>query len=46
VTFTLHTGKAGSYTFQCLDPCGTGSNGFEGPMVTRGYMIGTLTVQG
>ncbi len=46
VTFTFHTGKAGSYTFQCLDPCGTGSNGFEGPMVTRGYMIGTLTVQG
>jgi heme/copper-type cytochrome/quinol oxidase subunit 2 len=46
VTFTFHTGKAGSYTFQCLDPCGTGSNGFEGPMVTRGYMIGTLSVQG
>jgi heme/copper-type cytochrome/quinol oxidase subunit 2 len=46
VTFTFHTGRAGSYIFQCFDPCGTGSNGFEGPMVTRGYMIGTLSVQG
>jgi len=46
VTFTFHTGRAGSYIFQCFDPCGTGSNGFEGPMVTRGYMIGTLTVLG
>ena len=46
VTFTFHTGKAGSYTFQCFDPCGTGSSGFEGPMVTKGYMLGTLAVQG
>jgi heme/copper-type cytochrome/quinol oxidase subunit 2 len=46
VTFTFHTGAAGTYTFQCLDPCGTGSNGFQGPMVTRGYMIGTLSVGG
>jgi heme/copper-type cytochrome/quinol oxidase subunit 2 len=45
ITFTFHTGEAGTYTFQCLDPCGTGSSGFEGPMVTKGYMIGTLTVQ-
>jgi heme/copper-type cytochrome/quinol oxidase subunit 2 len=45
ITFTFHTGKAGTYTFQCFDPCGTGSSGFEGPMVTKGYMIGTLTVQ-
>ena len=46
VTFTLRTGAAGSYYFQCFDPCGTGSNGWEGPMVTKGYMHGTLTVQG
>jgi heme/copper-type cytochrome/quinol oxidase subunit 2 len=46
VTFTFRTGAAGSYYFQCFDPCGTGSNGWEGPMVTRGYMHGTLTVQG
>ncbi len=45
ITFTFHTGKAGTYTFQCFDPCGTGSNGWEGPMVTKGYMMGTLTVQ-
>jgi len=45
ITFTFHTGKAGTYTFQCLDPCGTGSSGWEGPMVTKGYMMGTLTVQ-
>ena len=46
ITFTLHTGAAGSYSFQCFDPCGTGASGWEGPMVTRGYMNGTFTVQG
>jgi heme/copper-type cytochrome/quinol oxidase subunit 2 len=46
VTFTFRTGATGSYFFQCFDPCGTGSNGWEGPMVTKGYMHGTLTVQG
>jgi heme/copper-type cytochrome/quinol oxidase subunit 2 len=45
VTFTFHTGKAGTYTFQCFDPCGTGPMGFMGPMMTKGYMTGTLTVQ-
>jgi heme/copper-type cytochrome/quinol oxidase subunit 2 len=45
ITFTFHTSKAGTYTFQCFDPCGTGSSGWEGPMVTKGYMMGTLTVQ-
>ncbi len=45
ISFTFHTGKAGTYIFQCLDPCGTGSSGFEGPMATKGYMMGTLTVQ-
>jgi hypothetical protein len=46
VSFTFRTGAAGSYYFQCFDPCGTGSNGFEGPMLTKGYMVGTLMVQG
>jgi len=46
VTFTFRTGAAGSYYFQCFDPCGTGANGWEGAMVTKGYMHGTLTVQG
>lgn len=45
ITFTFHTGKAGTYMFQCFDPCGTGSTGWEGPMATKGYMMGTLTVQ-
>ncbi len=46
VTFTFRTGAPGSYYFNCLVPCGTGLGGWEGPMVTRGYMIGTVTVQG
>ena len=45
VTFTFHTGAAGTYTFRCFDPCGTGPMGMMGPMMTQGYMIGTLTVQ-
>jgi hypothetical protein len=45
ISFTFHTGKAGTYLFQCFDPCGTGASGFEGPMATKGYMVGTLTVQ-
>ena len=46
VSFSFRTGAAGSYYFQCFDPCGTGSSGWEGPMATKGYMRGTLTVQG
>ena len=38
--------KAGTYSWNCMSPCGTGSSGFGGPMVTAGYMEGTLTVQG
>ncbi len=45
VSFTIRTGAAGSYYFRCMDPCGIGSIGWEGPMVTPGYMLGTLTVQ-
>ncbi|HEX8036587.1 MAG TPA: hypothetical protein VF510_22205 [Ktedonobacterales bacterium] len=45
VTFSFRTPeKAGTYTFQCFVPCGTGSNGFDGPMATLGYMRGTITV--
>jgi heme/copper-type cytochrome/quinol oxidase subunit 2 len=46
VTFSFHTGKAGTYTFQCYSPCGTGTDGFGGPMGSMAYMKGTLTVQG
>ncbi|HEU5345614.1 MAG TPA: hypothetical protein VFU60_14810 [Ktedonobacterales bacterium] len=45
VTFSFRTpAKAGTYTFQCYVPCGTGSSGFDGPMATMGYMRGTITV--
>lgn len=45
VTFTFRTpAKAGTYTFQCYVPCGTGSSGFDGPMATMGFMRGTVTV--
>ncbi|MFI5271864.1 MAG: hypothetical protein ACHQ4H_02370 [Ktedonobacterales bacterium] len=37
--------RPGNYIWQCFDPCGSGYNGFGGPMSTRGYMSGTLTVQ-
>jgi hypothetical protein len=46
VSFTFRTGAAGLYYFRCFDPCGTGTIGWQGPMVTKGYMLGTLTVQG
>ncbi|MCL4433382.1 MAG: hypothetical protein M1399_01205 [Actinobacteria bacterium] len=45
VTFTFHVTKAGTYTWQCEAPCGTGPTGMGGPMVTPGYMTGSLTVQ-
>ena len=45
VTFSFRTGAAGTYTFRCYDPCGTGPMGMMGPMMTQGYMIGTLIVQ-
>lgn len=46
VRFTFLTGAAGTYYFRCFDPCGTGAIGWQGPMVTRGYMLGTFSAQG
>jgi hypothetical protein len=46
VSFTFRTGAAGFFYFRCFDPCGTGAIGWQGPMVTKGYMLGTLVVQG
>ncbi|MGZ3672953.1 MAG: hypothetical protein ACXVCO_01470 [Ktedonobacterales bacterium] len=43
--FSFITGAPGHYIWQCFDPCGAGFNGFGGPMSTKGYMSGTLTVQ-
>jgi len=47
VRFAIDTGAPGTYTWQCLDPCGTGKDGQGGPMApatTEGYMRGTITV--
>jgi hypothetical protein len=44
VTFTFTPHKRGTYMFQCFTPCGTGKNGVGGPMMTKGYMMGTLIV--
>lgn len=44
VSFSFVTGKAGTYMWQCFDPCGGGA-GWDAPMGMMGYMMGTLTVQ-
>lgn len=44
--FSFRTGGPGAYIWQCFDPCGWGFDGFGGPMQTRGYMSGTVIVQG
>lgn len=46
VTFSFKTGSAGTYMWQCMDPCGADPNGWGGPMAMRGYMMGTITVVG
>jgi hypothetical protein len=45
ITFTFHTGKPGTYRWQCFVPCAAGwQYGFGGPMQTFGYMDGFLKV--
>jgi hypothetical protein len=45
VTFSFVTGGKGRYVWNCEFPCGDGYYAkFGGPMSTRGYMSGTLTV--
>jgi len=44
VTRTFEVSKAGTYTWNCFAPCGTGANGMAGPMVTPGWMTGSFTV--
>ena len=46
ITFTIKTGKAGTYQWLCMDPCGSGSGGMGEPMGLTGYMAGTMTVAG
>jgi hypothetical protein len=44
VSFSFQTGDPGDLIFQCVVPCGTDPNGSGGPMVSKGYMMGTLHV--
>jgi hypothetical protein len=44
--FSFVTGDPGTYIWQCFDPCGFGYDGFGGPMSTKGYMSGTISVVG
>ena len=46
ITFTIKTGKPGTYQWLCMDPCGNGSGGEGAPMGVVGYMEGTMTVAG
>lgn len=42
-SFTIRVPKPGTYTWECVDPCGSGPGGFGVPMSLVGYMVGTLT---
>lgn len=45
ITFSFLTKGPGEYVFNCEYPCGDGTYAnFGGPMSTRGYMSGTVTV--
>jgi hypothetical protein len=45
VTFTIRAGAPGTYTWHCMDPCGSGPTGWGGAMAAQsGYMEGTITV--
>lgn len=44
VQATIHTGKAGTYTWQCYAPCGTGKGDMHGAMDTAGYMKGSVVI--
>lgn len=46
VTFSFKTGGAGTFMWQCMDPCGADPNGWGGPMTMKNYMMGSVTVVG
>lgn len=46
ITFTFYVQGPGHYVWQCEYPCGTGYNGFGGPMSQDGFMNGTFDVVG
>jgi len=43
-TFTFHVGNTGAFEWHCMDPCGTGPEGWSGAMSQQGYMGGMLSV--
>lgn len=45
VTFTIQTKGPGTYVWQCMVPCGTGSSGWGGPMATMQWMKGSFTIR-
>ena len=45
-TFTIHTTAAGTYPWQCFDPCGGDPAGWGGAMAKDGYMKGSVMVCG
>lgn len=44
VVFTFKANQAGTFVFQCMTPCGSGSTGMGGAMVKQGWMKGQLVV--
>ncbi len=44
VQFSFKVTKTGSFEWQCMAPCGSGSDGMEGAMSTDNFMKGTFTV--
>ena len=44
VTFQVHTGDAGVYSWRCMAPCGDGQDGQTGPMADENYMRGALSI--
>ncbi len=40
----FYVNSTGSYTWQCMSPCGTGSSGWGGAMATPGWMTGTFYI--
>jgi hypothetical protein len=46
VVATFKVTKAGTFDWQCEAPCGTTSSGWGGPMLTPGWMQGSITVKG
>lgn len=41
---TFYLNSTGSFTWQCEAACGSGSNGWSGPMSTMGWMTGAIEV--